>query len=145
VQYIFKLEVFAEISDKFSNDEQLYVGVFKRAHEPYSVLNHHAYWIHSLSIRFIHQVRLSSPLQPEPLATAALAPPTPTGARNNSQERCYKSPSRAFKSFTRPKNNHKLSHTRVAMEATATPLDLIALINQPSVYTSRRPYLSPLE
>jgi len=74
VQYIFKLGVFAEIFDKFSSDKQLYVGVFKRAHEHYSVLNDHAYWIHSLSIRFIHQVRLSSPLQPEPLATAALAP-----------------------------------------------------------------------
>jgi len=74
VQYIFKLEVFAEIFDKFGSDEQLYVGVFKRAHEPYSALNDPAYWIHSLSIRFIHQVHLSSPLQPEPLATAALAP-----------------------------------------------------------------------
>jgi len=66
----FQAGSFAEIFDKFSSDEQLYVGVFK----PYSVLNDHAYWIHSLSIRFIHQVRLSSPLQPEPLATAALAP-----------------------------------------------------------------------
>jgi len=44
VQHIFKLEVFAEILDKFSSDEQLYVGVFKRAHEPYSLLNDHAYW-----------------------------------------------------------------------------------------------------
>jgi len=74
VQHIFKLEVFAEIFDKFSSDEQLYVGVFKRAHEPYSALNDHAYWIHSLSILQTHQVRLSSSLQPETLATTAPAP-----------------------------------------------------------------------
>jgi len=42
VQHISKLEVFAKISDKFSSDEQLYAGVFKRAHEPYSALSDHA-------------------------------------------------------------------------------------------------------
>ena len=40
----FQTGSFAEILDKFSTDEQLDVGVFKRAHEPYSALNDHAYW-----------------------------------------------------------------------------------------------------
>jgi len=89
VQHIFKLEVFAENFDKFSSNEQLYVGVFKRAREPYSALNDHAYW--------------------DPLAFNPSNPPGPpflVSPTRNACNHCARTHPRQLALATTVRNNH---------------------------------------
>jgi hypothetical protein len=110
-------------------------GTCKRAHKPYSALIDHAYWIHSLSILFTHRAHLSSPLQPEPLASH---PPTSTGASNNCRKRRCESLSRRYRLPPSRSPRRRTNKYSAIREATATLSDLMALMSQYSVGTSRQ-------